>query len=94
MSASDDSRAPEPREEPEKTGLAAIYDFVMQSYCWFAIFFILYVLSAGPLFSAWQAAVATGTNPLLQIFYMPLTALCEQSDMLKAALDWYVSLWS
>ena len=41
MSGPDESRTPATREEPEKTGLAAIYDFAMQSYCWFAIFFIL-----------------------------------------------------
>ena len=85
---------PPPRPAPPKKGLAAVYDFLMQSYCWFAIFFLVYVLSAGPLFTPWQRAVETGTNPLLQIFYMPLSAMCEQSETLKTVLDWYVGLWS
>lgn len=85
---------PPPRPDAPRTSWAALYDFVMQSYCWFAIFFIVYVLSAGPLFPSWQRAVETGTNPLLQIFFMPLSALCDQSETLETVLTWYVSFWS
>lgn len=80
--------------EPEAlTGWRAFYDFVMQSYCWLLIFFILYVLSVGPLYSSWREAVQMGKRPVLQAIYLPLAGLCTQSDTINTVVEWYVAFW-
>lgn len=80
------------KEQP-LTGWAAVYDFVMQSYCWFVIFFALYVLSIGPFYQSWRNAVDLGERPVLQALYMPLAGLCEKSETVNTVVDWYVSFW-
>lgn len=81
-------------DEQELTGWAAVYDFVMQSYCWTLIFFILYVLSIGPFYTSWRQAVDLGKSPVLQAVYLPLAALCSRSETLNTIVEWYVGLWS
>ncbi len=81
-------------EEVGPSGFKGIYDFVMQVYCWFSISLILYVLSAGPAFRSYRDAVETGTNPLLQILYLPLSAMCSQSETLDTVVRWYVGFWT
>ena len=78
----------------EPTGWAAVYDFVMQSYCWMLIFFILYVLSIGPFYASWKQAVDMGKSPVLQAVYLPLAALCSRSETLNTVVEWYVGFWS
>ena len=84
---------PEVVDEPQLTGWKAVYDFVMQSYCWTVIFFGLYVLSAGPFYASWRQAVERGRNPLLQLLYLPLASLCSKSETLNTVVEWYVGLW-
>lgn len=81
-------------EPGEPSVFSAVWDFVMHTYCWFAIAMILYVLSAGPLFSYYQTAVETGTNPVLQLLYLPLAAMCSQSETFDTVVQWYVSFWA
>jgi hypothetical protein len=80
-------------DEEELTGWKAIYDFVMQSYCWTVIFFGLYVLSAGPFYASWRQAVERGRSPILQMLYLPLASLCSKSETLNTVVEWYVGLW-
>lgn len=75
------------------TGWRACYDFVMQAYCWFLILFILYVLSVGPLYSEWQAAIQLGERPILQRVYLPLAGLCSEFETVNTVVEWYVGFW-
>ena len=86
-----DTQTPTTREP--LTGWAAVYDFVVQSYCWLAIFFILYVLSLGPMYSTWRKSVEMGKSPVLQAIYLPLAGLCDRSETLNTVVEWYVGLW-
>lgn len=79
-------------EEPQ-TDARGFYDFLMQSYCWLAIFFILYVLSVGPFYRSWREAVDMGRRPLLQAVYLPLAGMCQQSETLNTVVEWYVGFW-
>ncbi|MFK7818694.1 MAG: hypothetical protein AB8G99_08240 [Planctomycetaceae bacterium] len=79
--------------EPQLTGWRAVYDFVMQSYCWTVIFFGIYVLSVGPFYTSWRQAVERGRSPLLQLLYLPLASLCSKSETLNTVVEWYVGLW-
>lgn len=75
------------------TGWSAVYDFIMQCYCWMLIFFIVYVLSVGPLYSSWREAVDMGRRPLLQAVYFPLAGLCSEYESVNTLVEWYVGLW-
>lgn len=92
---SDVTKADDDESPPvELTGWAAVYDFVMQSYCWTLIFFLLYVLSIGPFYASWKQAVDLGRSPVLQAVYLPLAALCSRSETLNTVVEWYVGFWS
>ena len=75
------------------TGWSAMYDFIVQSYCWLMIFFILYVLSIGPFYNDWREAVDLGKRPLLQAVYLPLAGLCSEYETMNTVVEWYVELW-
>ncbi len=79
--------------EESPTGARGLWDFLMQSYCWLAIFFIIYVLSIGPFHASWREAIDMGRRPLLQAVYLPLAGMCQQSETLNTVVEWYVELW-
>lgn len=65
-----------------------------------ALFFLLasYLLSAGPL--DWMTRnITPGTkfhtpiHETLMIVYTPVRWLCEESEMCKDVLHWYLKLW-
>ena len=84
---------PPAAEAKPLSGWRAIYDFLMQSYCWLVIFVVLYVLSVGPFYNEWRQAVDMGRRPLLQVFYLPLATMCNRSETVNTVVEWYVGFW-
>ena len=58
----------------------------------FPIFLVVYLLSTGPACKLYKRY--PGVEPVIIIFYSPVTWLYHHSAFTKKALDWYVQdLW-
>ena len=59
----------------------------------FAVLFLLYVLSIGPMYWKWFGAKSGLASPIYLVLYRPLERLADLSPPLGHFLNWYVSLW-
>ena len=58
-----------------------------------AVTLVLYVLAAGPLYWRIYAGLLDPDRSFALRLYLPLLALCAESESVNAAMDWYVSWW-
>ena len=59
-------------------------------------FLMLYLLSFGPFFQNWYNAFWLDRDKeyFIERFYGPLIVLCQQSELFRRWLEWYVMLWN
>jgi len=57
-----------------------------------SLFFVVYVLSIGPMFWHWYEAQNMGGWPILRVFYAPLQLACY-FPFVEKWLNRYISLW-
>jgi hypothetical protein len=58
-----------------------------------AVLFGVYVLSIGPMYWKWFAAMHGLASPVYRAIYLPLEFLARAVPFFGQFLDWYVSLW-
>jgi len=59
----------------------------------FSVFLVLYVLSIGPMFWKWHAAIFMDGSKMIASFYYPLMRACDESETIRDIVNWYVDLW-
>ena len=69
-----------------------IRDLLLRVYCYLVVIFVLYVLSAGPMYWTIYEAFHVNESRLIQAIYFPLVLLSE-FEPIGRILNWYVGLW-
>jgi hypothetical protein len=58
-----------------------------------AVFFVVYVLSLGPMYWQWYAGKYLDGSRLIAAFYEPLYRLCGWVPPLGWFVNWYLTWW-